>query len=289
MRLFCTTCAFLLIFAGFCSASDNKTLTAMRVDQSPTIDGVAIEPLWEAVEMTIVHDQQANIDIELKACYDEERIYLLVTFPDATENRLHRALVWNNDSNRYSEGPTREDTLVLKWNMSPYNTDLSLTSDRPYRTDIWFWKASRTDHAGYADDKIQYYTSTRSKQSQQLISASGKVFYLRRDADAGESAYIPKLQTEYAGDIIAKYRESKPTGSRADVRAKGQWNQGVWTIEFSRLLDTGHGDDVQMSSTKTYTFGVSRFEIAGRKPEPKSQQPLYGCGNTTESITLTFK
>lgn len=289
MRLFFTISIFLLIFTGISWASDGKILSATPVDQPPTIDGIATEPIWASATPTVVHDEQANIDIELKACYDQQHIYVLVTFPDPTEDRLHRALVWNSASNRYNDGPSREDVLVLKWNMSPYNNDLSLTSDRPYRADIWFWKASRTDHAGYADDKIQYYTSTRSKQSRQLISASGKVFYLRREADSGESAYIPKLETEYAGDIIAKYHQAQPTGSRADVRAKGQWRDGVWSIEFSRLLDTGHGDDLQMSPTKTYTFGVSRFEIAGRNPEPKSQQPLYGCGDATEAIALTFK
>lgn len=289
MRPLILSCVTILIFCNICFASNSTPFFATRTDQAPTIDGMITETMWADHDAIVVHDQHANIDITLKACYDADRIYLLATYPDTTEDRLHRALIWNNETESYYDGPTREDVLVLKWNMSTHNNDLSLNADRPYRADIWFWKASRTDHAGYADDKIQYYTTTRNKQSQQIISASGKVFYLRRNADTGESAYMPSLQTEYVGDCVTKYRQTQTSGSRADIRAKGQWENGVWTIEFSRLLNTGNLDDVQMDTSNNYLFGVSRFEIAGRDQEPESQQPLYGCGDTSELLSLTFK
>ena len=61
-----------------------------------------------------------------------------------------------------------------------------------------------------------------------------------------------------------------------------------WTIEFCRVLDTGYPDDIRFDTQKEYQFGVSRYEIARRKPDPKFSQPLYGCGNTGEDLIIVF-
>ena len=53
----------------------------------------------------------------------------------------------------YDVGPDRGDCFVFKWAMDAAVNDLSVHSDHPYMADIWFWKANRTDPAGYADDK----------------------------------------------------------------------------------------------------------------------------------------
>nr|WP_320049453.1 ethylbenzene dehydrogenase-related protein [uncultured Desulfuromonas sp.] len=270
------------------SAAATLTLHALKVETPPVVDGRGDESIWQHASPTVVHDVVADIDITLKATYTNERIYLIASFEDATENREHRSLIWNSELQSYENGPAREDVLVLKWNMSPHETDLTLHSDRPYRADIWFWKAHRTDHSGYADDKVQFYTTTRKKNGQQLISKSGKVFYLQRQGDEGESAYLPELYVNYVGATAEKYQLVIPTGSRADVRAKGVWHDGHWTIEFSRALDTGHSDDLQFSPERSYRFGVSRYEIAGRDSEPQSEQPLYGCGEVGELIDLVF-
>jgi hypothetical protein len=45
---------------------------------------------------------------------------------------------------------------------------------------------------------------------------------------------------------------------------------------------------VQFDAEQSYLFGVSRYEIAGRKPNPALQQPLYGAGDITEHLRLIF-
>ena len=172
--------------------------------------------------------------------------------------------------------------------MVPHPTTLTLKENRPYQADIWFWKAHRTDHAGFADDKIQHYTTTRDKKAKMLISSEGNVFYLQREGDAGDPAFQPLLYAGYVREQMPKYELVTPAGSRADIRAKGEWQAGNWTIEFSRQLDTGHHDDVRFELSGRYPFGVSRYEIAGRDPEPDSETPLYGAGEVGELIVLTF-
>ncbi|HKJ05664.1 MAG TPA: ethylbenzene dehydrogenase-related protein [Geopsychrobacteraceae bacterium] len=266
-----------------------QVLMAHRIKAAPTIDGMADEGVWQKAKSVRVHDPVAGIDIDLKAVHDGKNIFLLSEFPDAEESRMHRELVWNPDQKHYENGPSREDCFVVKWSMSGSKSGLTLKEDRPYRADIWYWKAHRTDHAGYADDKMHLYTSTRNQKAKLLLSESGRVFYLLRAGDHGDPAYKPKLLVDYAGDSVAKYDLFTPTDSRADVRAKGHWQDGRWVIEFSRQLNTGHSDDLQMDIGESYQFAVSRYELAGRDPEPESDQPLYGSGEVSEPLLLRFQ
>ncbi len=266
-----------------------KELLAIKTSTEPVIDGLASEAIWEKATPLSVYDTIADINITLKAAYNKDKIFILATFKDADENREHRTLIWDNQLKAYQNGPEREDVFVLKWSMTDHPTQLTLQDDAPYFADIWFWKAMRTDHAGYADDKMHIYTASKSKKSKAMVSKKGRIFYLTRKGDAGKAAYSSNLVRGMQGDRIRKYNWNMPEGSRADIRAKGVWQNGSWTIEFGRKLNTGNGDDIQFEVGQKYPFGVSRYEIAGRSPEPMSQQPLYGVGEVGEIIMLLFK
>jgi hypothetical protein len=73
------------------------------------------------------------------------------------------------------------------------------------------------------------------------------------------------------------------------VRARGVWQNGRWTVELARKLVTGNQDDIQFAPGKKYLFGVSRYEIAGREPNAKLSEPLYGTGDVNEILWLAFK
>ncbi len=92
----------------------------------------------------------------------------------------------------------------------------------------------------------------------------------------------------YEGDIVGRFINRIPSGSRADIKAKGVWKDGEWTIEFGRALNTGNDDDIQFNIEKSYQFGISRHEIAGRKPNPNLSQALYGSGDISEMLILDF-
>lgn len=81
--------------------------------------------------------------------------------------------------------------------MSPYKSDLTLTTDQPYKADIWFWKAFRTDHAGYADDKTHTYSNLKKKDAKILLSKTGTIYYLLRNGDEGSlhirHSFIPSM------------------------------------------------------------------------------------------------
>lgn len=279
----------LLVLAGSTACAATGGLRAVYTERAPVVDGVADDPAWSRAAAVTRRDPVARIDIELRAVHDGEHIYLLARFPDPTENRQHKTLQWDPGEGRYRTGPEREDTLVLKWNMEPFPVDLTLASDEEYLADIWFWKAHRTDPLGYADDKLQRYTHVARERATPLISRGGQAFYLSRDADAGDSCYEVVARGTYTGVRAPKYRQRQPSGSRADVRAKGEWRDGLWTVEFQRKLSTGHGDDLQMVRGGRYELGVSRYEVAGRAADPSDEASLYGSGEIGPLIELSVE
>ncbi|MFH1217673.1 MAG: ethylbenzene dehydrogenase-related protein [Pseudomonadota bacterium] len=279
---------FLLSTILAVTTSAAQELIAVKVGEEPVIDGRADESFWSKAKAVTSHDPVANIDITIKAAHDGKKIFLLASFPDQTENRQHRTLKWDPDMTAYVNGPEREDTLIVKWSMVTYPTTLTLHENVPYQADIWFWKAMRTDPTGFADDKMHLYKNDKMKDSIMVTSNQGNVFYIARPGDGGDAAYATILYTGFKEDRVPKYDHQQPSGSRADIKARGFWHDDIWTIEFVRPLDTGHDDDVRFTVDKKYPFAVSRYEIAGRKPEQDSEQPLYGTGEVGELLFLSF-
>lgn len=272
-----------------------KILTAARISALPVIDGKPDE-FWNKIEGIRTFDKIAEIEIELKAAYNAERVFFLVSFPDIEESRSHKSWIWNKTNQIYESGPDREDVFIFIWNMLDEKADLSLYADNPWKTDIWFWKAYRTDPLGFADDKMNILSQNVIKakesigeESIALTSKTGHRMYLLRKPDSGEPAFNTQLCTEYMGEVIPRFLHQAPSASRADVRAKGAWQQGKWVIEFSRALDTGNSDDIRFDLNKEYQFAVSRFEEGGRPANPKISQPLYGCGDAGEELILAFE
>lgn len=267
-----------------------QVLKSSKVPENPLIDGIEREDVWKNAEAVKTFDPIAQVEIQIKSVYTDSTIFFLVSFPDKDESRQHRSWVWNKEKERYEEGPAREDVFIFKWRLNDAAKDLSIYSAEPYEADIWYWKADRSDPQGFADDKIQRLLTYPTKDTFEVISKSGRKMYLQRHGDAGLSSYKTRIYVDYEGDTVQRYSHRQPESSRADVRAKGEWKDGRWNIEFARALVTGHEDDVNFQSLgKSYGFGVSRYEIAGRPPEDDSVQPLFGSGDITELLTLDFQ
>ncbi len=286
-REHCFVLVWILLFIPNILSAE-QILTAVKIEGSPVIDGSGADALWDQAPALITHDPIADIDMSIKCVYSNTHIYFLVSYPDSDESRSHKPWIWNKNKDIYEMGPHREDTFVLKWATNDATSDLSVQADAPYTADVWFWKACRTDPAGYADDKIQILGPGWTKKSKAIITKSGKTMYLQRLGDRGKTAYRSEIKMDYQGDSLPQYAKQTPSGSRADIRAKGAWRDGNWTIEFARSLNTGQPDDLQFDCTQKYFFGASKFEIAGRKPDPKLTQPLYGSGDVSEALYLVF-
>ncbi|MCB1744426.1 MAG: hypothetical protein KDK91_28920 [Gammaproteobacteria bacterium] len=277
-----------IICMGCAPLRADQQMRCLHVSQPPAIDGVASESSWSRPKAVVTRDAVSAVDVELRCLYSSQAIFFLVSYADPDESREHKTMHWDPEQKRYRSGPEREDTFVFKWSMEPDPIDLSLAADHPYKADIWYWKALRTDPVGYADDKYQVYTNAPVGRATRLLSHSGRRFYLLRDGDDGEPAYEMLVHAEFERELMSRYTHRKPTLSRADVRAKGLWQDGRWTIELGRALRTAHHDDVQFEPGRRYQFGISRHEIAGRKSDATLRTPDFGAGEVGESLTLVF-
>ncbi len=264
-------------------------VVAVLVDNPPIIDGMGDDIVWKSSPTITTQNAVEKIPIELQAVYTTEHLFMKVHLPDATENRKHKMLVWEPGLGVYKTGTTREDSFVIKWSMEPVPVDLSLQAKIPYRADIWFWKAFRTDAIGYADDKLHIYSFQKGKKAQGIILDNGEMMFLSRPSDTGKSSYKSIIYEKFSGNIVVRYKHRQPTGSRADVRAKGVWSDGFWTIEFQRDLRTGNSDDLQFQVNLPYYFGVSKYEIGGKVVNPKLEQPYYESGDVGETLKLIFE
>lgn len=265
-----------------------QTIVAKKVARAPIIDGSGADAVWAQAQEFTTYDEVAKINMTLRAVYTDSEIFFLISYPDSDESITHKTWVWDKTAEMYKTGLDREDTFVFKWSMEPGPVALSLRTDNAYIADIWFWKACRTNPVGYVDDKYQHFSANAMPKSNKLTSGTGKSMYLIRRGDSGTAAYRDTLYEDYKGDKMTRYTNPTPTGSRADIRAKGVWSAGSWTIEFARALNTGNADDIQFDTSKSYLFGVSRYEIAGKPANPKLEQPLYGSGDVGEALTLQF-
>ncbi len=284
----------LLLFTVFCGTadtvfSDQTIVLDGSTTAAPVIDGYGNDAIWQTTAGIVTHSNRANVDVEIKAVRKDDMIFFIVQYPDRDESRSHRTLAWNKKTEMYDSGPDREDCFIFKWNMGPKDVDLSIYADQGHEADIWFWKAYRTDPAGFADDKMHILSQFRSRKSKPLKSKSGNKMYLQRIVDTGVSAYTRDILVEYKGDAISGFVSRHPQGSRADVKAKGNWRDGKWSIEFARRLDTGHNDDIAFIVGGKYQFGVAISEIAGRKPDNDNGHSIYGSDDISEHLYLEVK
>jgi ethylbenzene dehydrogenase len=263
-------------------------LKAYPITVAPAIDGRADDPAWTAASAITTLDHSSQRLITLKAAVTATDIFLLVTYPKDKPAETHKTWNWDPNERVYREGRDREDVFIFKWSMSGNEVELRLRDPEPHRADLWYWKAHRTNPSGYADDKGQSVSSKAGNDAKKMKNAGPHSLYLRRMADAGVAAFDEKFFFEYKGDRIGRYLPQQPAGSRADVRAKGMWAKGEWTIEFARKLDTRHDDDRAFAAGGTYLFGVALYEMAYDTPHPELSQPLYRTGDVFDRLLLTI-
>ena len=252
----------------------------------PTIDGVAQESVWARAPITQTLDFASQRPITLQSAHTSEQIFFRVTYPDAAPSETHKSWGWDPQEAIYKPLPDREDMFVFKWSLVGNTVHLGLRDAEPHRADIWFWKAHRTNPVGYADDKWQVVSAEPHPKAKELTSATHGALFFRRLGDAGRSAYGEKRFYEYERAVLPKYYPRPPQGSRADIRAKGGWADGQWTIEWARKLQTGHDDDVALIPGQTYLFAVSCYEMAGDQVHAHWFQPLYRAGDVFDRLLL---
>lgn len=232
----------------------------------------------------------------LKAAYDEDFIYFLVKWTDPTSTESIHKKMWTYSNGTWKQSGN-EDRVFFLWNINAtdfegigcivYCHGTSMGTNNPGETvDVWHWKAARTDPVGIADDKhwvdetVAEYDVEYDEFRTRLGDSGGGTAsdnksgdlpaYMAPD-DPGVNAVFLYADSAVPfdanaawkdGDTIPGYILKPGEGSRADVQTKGVYADGVWTVEFKRLLDTGNPDDHSFLEVRKPTVVDSQGKLA---------------------------
>jgi len=256
---------------------------------APVIDGDASDQAWSAAPTSslALYPMAGDNGISgatVQAAWLDRFIYFRVTWSDSTENTRRKR--WSYDGNTWTRGGENEDRLYFMFEIvgamgtsspgfmsgttTPFSQGgctISCHGDGmmrldPGRVDTWHWKATRTDPAGFLDDKFMVAADPGQNGRK---SDEGTAAYIENKDTAGtgpgwrsargynanpdflfmlpEDDDFTVARTDNAGfaagNILPGYVQRVPGNSRADVWTKGKFDNGTWTVEFCRALDSG--------------------------------------------------
>jgi len=247
-------------------------LTSFQVSEAPAVDGDGTDATWNHARalQVMAHKvwpkpEPQGVPVVLESVHTDTHVYCLVRWKDETrDDAAHKPWVWSSSSGAYEEGPEREDMLALAFqHTGSFIPDM--LAGEPAVWDVWHWKATRTNPQGYAMDKTHRYTLEKPESKAKSYTArDGRAVWLSRPEDAGNTVERKQAAPEVRrDDRIPQYLPGTPSDSAADVRAKGTWAGGWWTLELARRLDTEHKDDTPFDLELVYRMAVSVHDRTG--------------------------
>lgn len=270
----------------------NTSLTAGL--GTPVLDGIASPGEWTGDSVTTPRG------ITISAMIDEENVYVLASWPDETPSVSKDEWVWDGekwvasgeDEDRIAFVWEIRDQLGNPLNGEEGASCAAMCHPPAHRTavgnvDVWHLKATRGLPIGYSDDQFWdpqgrksddgVSAETRNRNAEQTGPVYGPVgatflvdseaalaAFSASGAHLGTAAVRVLLEGEEVfeeGDTIPGRILRLPQGNRASVRAIGRWDDGVWTVEFSRNRDADVGADGQLQDFAVVPGGSVNFSV----------------------------
>ncbi|MBI2193434.1 MAG: hypothetical protein HYU36_15775 [Planctomycetes bacterium] len=253
------------------------TLVSAAVTEAPRIDGSGDEAVWTRAQAVTVRlkklgrqaglpaaaaQTSAESEVSLASVHTQTEIFFLARWKDATRDDSHKAWAWDEAKKTYAAGVELEDVLGLGFALRGPFTGV-MTAPIECEWDVWQWKAARTNPGGHAMDKHHVHSLRQPEngKAKSFKTRSGEMVWIARLEDAGDSAQATQqTPAEFQGPRVPQYVPGKPSRSAADVRARGEWNDGQWCLELARKLETGSPDDTPFKPGATVPMAVSVFD-----------------------------
>jgi hypothetical protein len=263
---------------------DPLRLRCRAVEHAPVVDGSGADESWKdapALDVTVARplppDAGASGSVTLRAVRTATHVYLLAEWADATQDdAAHKPWVWSADKGAYVEGPEREDMFSVAFeHTGRFVADMLSGQEGVW--DVWQWKATRTNPQGYAMDRTHRYTREKPEgKAKEHKDHGGLPIWIARPEDAGETVEKKQAAPAFKGEErVPQYLAGSPTGSAADVKAKGAWKDGRWTLEFERRLDTGHADDRAFDGKRSCAMAVGTHDRTGEMDKASEAIELF--------------
>ena len=245
-----------------------QTINVSDLSFEPTVDGSASE--WSGLKSTTIPliktlpDGKSDIEsVAVKFGVSGDNVCFLFQWNDSSHDRQHKPFVWDEAKGKYVAGSQREDRLAVQFAMEG-DYDTNWLSGKEFKADTWHWKSARTNPLGVAQDKMTIISKNSIKKAYKGKAEDGSTIYIKRPSDSGDKLYKTKRYTKRAQPIMPKYIMNRnPQGSIMDVKAKGVWSNGVWTLEGCRQMNTGNADDVVFTKGGAIKGGIAIFNQSG--------------------------
>ena len=279
------------------------------------IDGLGNDAAWDrALEVEVPLSYGAVERAWIKALYTDAEIFIRVRWPDATENREHHPWEWSEAESKFVEGPQIEDSVLLSFEAGCEWTP-SLLGGYMYDFDAWQWLAARSDPVGQAldlygnvqdrslpefdgyrsritqDDWILKFTENQDVEQTAEWQEIDRIYMLlpvsedlwvKAVPDGGQQApeFVEQLPPPSADEVStdASYPQFSPiplSGSAGEVKAKGSWEDGYWTVEFRRDLHTPAEHIYDTIFNRLVQFSVHVFDGVERLDQVSESGRLF--------------
>lgn len=278
------------------------------------LDGIDNESAWATTtEVTVPLTFGSVESAQLRALYTDEDIILRIRWADATEDRLHHPWVWDEELGNYKIGPQIEDSLMLSFEAG-CEWFPSFLVGYDFDFDAWKWMAGRTDPLGQALDlfgsmkdrerpRTTRYTPRYTENEWNLRITDTQEGILHNTWDKLDRQYMewPVLDTVYfhvnldgrhgqefvrqlqapktlpssPAPILPQFEPLKVEGNAAEVRAKGHWEEGFWTVELRRSLITEGGGSYDIQIKRLTQFSIQVYDHVERLDQSSESGRLF--------------
>lgn len=178
-------------------------------------------------------------EVRLRAMHDGKMIYLELSWADATQDTTPR------------RQHAFTDAVALMFPIQPGTLPNPFMGDRERPVNIWHWKASWQEELAQARDLRRSYPAMAVDYYYDVHLA--KTAGDRQGFNAGAAAgnlLSATTRTSAAEDLVAWGFGTLTTQPQQDVLGIGRWQQGRWTVIFTRPLTTPDPADVQFRPTE---------------------------------------
>ena len=258
------------------------------------------------------------------ACHSDMRDPFMYDAPTSDEvktNTYFSDVIKKTDTRHYiPDSRQREVWWDFAWDdISAEHADaIQVLKDGGVFLDQWHWRAARGNPIGVSDDmwvldyrngdagRSAYSTNWDGETGQpKKMFDPGKVGFAAMSFDDVRNARIPfdgvsnlsdatmkDYDPEYPwkeGDALPRRYLRTPEGSRSDISAIGRWDDGWWTVELSRRLDTGNPDDKALRDRATYNLAFAFYtEATGNRFHYVTFPVRLGLGQPADIVARRF-
>ncbi|HCX32769.1 MAG TPA: hypothetical protein DHV08_03955 [Rhodocyclaceae bacterium] len=195
---------------------------------------------------------------------------------------LGKAGMKKDESLKYLRETRTEIGPTGGWDKLKSKAELDALWEQGVKLDLWQWRAARSGPVDAASDDHVFqsrnadvgktpffknwdgakkqpkvmYDPAKNGGAAALAESQFRDLKAPRLKEDNSIAYDPNRAWK-EGDLLPRYANRKPAGSEADVMAKSDYANGMWTVYFRRKLATANKDDVALVPGQTFPISFS--------------------------------